>query len=181
MSRTVGLPTRTMGVHRAWLSPTRLPKSLPWAGIALEQPFSILRNPPLIAHQLPSAYGNPRGRYARGTGHRWAATSFWSRKSYGFGRRMASSSAATARGTGSRMTKRCGRGCSSWPGRFGRRGRWSLSRSRSSRYPASAAPAACGGIAGMPGCDFQTRHLLSHRNCPSLGVSVRKAFRCNAL
>ena len=60
MSRTVGLPTRTMGVHRAWLSPTRLAKSLPWAGIALEQPFSILRNPPLIAHQLPSAYKNLR-------------------------------------------------------------------------------------------------------------------------
>jgi hypothetical protein len=55
MSRTVGLPPRTMGVHGAWLSPTRLAKSLPWAGIALEQPFSILRNPPLIAHQLPSA------------------------------------------------------------------------------------------------------------------------------
>ena len=45
----------------------------------------------------------------------------------------------------------CGPGCSTWPGRFGRRGRRSLSRSRSIPGPASAARAGCGGIAGRHG------------------------------
>ena len=47
------------------------------------------------------------------TGHRWAFTSCWSRRSCGFGRRTASSCWATARGTGSRIRRRCGNGCSS--------------------------------------------------------------------
>jgi hypothetical protein len=51
-----GSPYSNDGVHRVCFSPTRLAKSLPWAGIALEWPFPILHNPPLVAHQLTSAY-----------------------------------------------------------------------------------------------------------------------------
>jgi hypothetical protein len=66
---------------------------------------------------LSQVFGNPRGGCGLRTGHKWACIFCSWKISLVCGRRMASSSWATARGTGSRIPRSCGRGCWSWPGR----------------------------------------------------------------
>jgi hypothetical protein len=85
----------------------------------------------------------------------------------GFGRRMASSTWATARGTTSTILAICGPGSSTWPGRYERRGQRSRGRFRSNRNPDSAAHAGCAGIAGR-----RIWTLLDHRlaDCDWMGV-----------
>jgi len=74
---------------------------------------------------------------------------------------MALSSAATSRRTGSRMTKACGPGCSTWPDSYGLQGPEWRSRFRLSPNPASAARAGCEGIADRLRYEGDFRHSLN--------------------
>ena len=98
----------------------------------------------------------PGGFGLRTGGRGSSPTSSSSRISLGCVRRMGSSSAATAHGIGLRTPPSCGRGCSTWPDRFGRRGRASPCQFRSIPGPASADYVVCGGIAGRPGFELST-------------------------